>query len=73
MEELKQEGLSKINIQEKMNVTNIATSINNYQDNKIIITFYRGKLIIYVIDIVRYKFIKLLYIKEFQMNTYNAF
>ena len=56
-----------------MNVTNIATSINNYQDNKIIITFYGGKLIIYAIDIVRYKFIKLLYIKEFQMNTYNAF
>ena len=37
------------------------------------ITFYGGKLIIYAIDIVRYKFIELLYIKEFQMNTYNAF
>ena len=73
MEELKQEGLSKINIQEKINVTNMATSINNYQEDKIMVTFYGGKLIIYTLDIVRYKFIELLYIKEFQMNTYNAF
>ena len=73
IEELKQEGLSKINFQEKMNVTNIATSINNYQGDKIIVTFYGGKLIIYSVDLLRYKFNELLYIKEFEMNTYNAF
>ena len=57
IEELKQEGLNKINIQEKMNVTNMATSINNYQEDKIMVTFYGGKLIIYTLDIVS-QFIK---------------
>ena len=73
IEELKQEGLSKLNIQEKINVTNIATSINSYQGDKIMVTFYGGKLIIYSVDLIRYKFNELLYIKEFEMNTYNAF
>lgn len=73
IEELKQEGLSKLNIQEKINVTNIATSINNYQGDKIMVTFYGGKLIIYSVDLIRYKFNELLNIKEFEMNTYNAF
>jgi hypothetical protein len=72
IEELKQEGLSKLNIQEKINVTNIATSINSYQGDKIMVTFYGGKLIIYSVDLIRYKFNELLYIKEFEMNTYNA-
>ena len=51
----------------------MATSINNYQGDKIMITFYGGKLIIYSIDIIRYTFNELLYIKEFDYNTYNAF
>ena len=73
IEELKKEGLDKINFQEKLNVTNMATSINDYQGDKIMITFYGGKLIIYSIDIIRYSFNELLYIKEFDYNTYNAF
>lgn len=73
IEELKKEGLEKINIQEKLYVTNMATSINDYQGDKIMITFYGGKLIIYSLDIIRYAFNELLYIKEFDYNTYNAF
>ena len=73
IEVLKKEGLDKINIKEKLYVTNMATSINNYQGDKIMITFYGGKLIIYSIDIIRYTFNELLYIKEFDYNSYNAF
>ena len=72
IEELKKDGLKKINIQGKINVTNMATSINKYQEDKIMITFYGGKLIIYSLDIVRYTLNELLYTKEFQFNTYNA-
>ncbi len=72
IEELKKEGLKKINIQEKLNTVNIVTSINNFQEDKIIVTFFGGKVIIYSIDLVRYSFNDLLYIKEFPFNTYNA-
>ena len=51
----------------------MATSINKYQEDKIMITFYGDKLIIYSLDIVRYTLNELLYTKEFQYNTYNAF
>ena len=72
IEELKKEGLKKINYQNKINTTNITTSINKFQEDKIMITFFGGKLIFYSIDIVKYKFNELLYIKEFSFNTYNA-
>ena len=72
IEELKKEGLKKINFQNKINTTNITTSINKFQEDKIMITFFGGKLIFYSIDIVKYKFNELLYIKEFSFNTYNA-
>lgn len=72
IEELKKDGLKKTNIQEKINTVNIATSINIFQEDKIIVTFFGGKVIIYSIDLVRYSFNDLLYIKEFSFNTYNA-
>ena len=72
IEELKKDGLNKINIQSKLNTTNMATSINTYQGDKIMVTFFGGKLIIYSVDIVQYSFIELLYTKEFSFNTYNA-
>ena len=73
IKELEEEGLTKINIQTKINVTNVAISINNYQEDKILITFFGGKLIIYSIDIINYIFNELLFIKEFSYNAYNSF
>ena len=73
IEELKKEGLNKLNIQKTINDTNIATNINIYQNDKIMITFYGGKLIIYSLDIITYNLNELLYIKEFSHNTYDAF
>ena len=72
IEELKQEGLTKINIQEKINTRNIPTSVNSFQNDKIMVTFFGGKLIIYSIDLVKYSFNELLYIKEFSHNTYST-
>ena len=72
IEELKKDGLNKINIQSKLNTTNMATSINTYQGDKLMVTFFGGKLIIYSVDIVQYSFTELLYTKEFSFNTYNA-
>ena len=52
---------------------NMPTTINNYKGDKIMITLYGGKQIIYSLNIIGYVFIELLYIKEFSYNTYNAF
>ena len=73
IKELEEEGLTKINIQTKINVINTAISINNYQNDKIMVTFFGGKLVIYSIDIINYIFNELLNIKEFSYNAYNVF
>jgi len=73
IEDLKKEGLNILNIQKTIKDTNIATNINIYQNDKIMITFYGGKLIIYSFDLIKYELNELLYIKEFSYNAYNAF
>ena len=73
IEELKQSGIKNINLRQKINTINVATSISIFQKDKIMVTFFGGKLIFYSIDIIKYEFIELLYTKEFSHNTYNAF
>ena len=73
IEELKQSGIKKLNLQQRINTTNVATNINIFQKDKIMVTFFGGKLIFYSIDLIKYEFIELLYTKEFSYNTYNAF
>ena len=73
IEELKQSGIKKLNLQQRINTTNVATNINIFQKDKIMVTFFGGKLIFYSIDLIKYKFIELLYTKEFSYNAYNAF
>ena len=73
IEELKQSGIKKINLQQRIITTNVATNINIFQKDKIMVTFFGGKLIFYSIDLIKYEFIELLYTKEFSYNAYNAF
>ena len=73
IEELKQSGIKKLNLQQRINTTNVATNINIFQKDKIMVTFFGGKLIFYSIDLIKYEFIELLYTKEFSYNAYNAF
>ena len=73
IEELKQSGIKKMNLQKRLNTINVATNISIFQKDKIMVTFFGGKLIFYSIDIIKYEFIELLYTKEFSHNTYNAF
>ena len=72
IEELKQSGIKKIDLQQRINTTNVATNINIFQKDKIMVTFFGGKLIFYSIDLIKYEFIELLYTKEFSYNAYNA-
>ena len=72
IEELKKTGIKTINCQQRINTINVATSINIFQKDKIMVTFFGGKLILYSIDIIKYSFIELLYTKEFSYNAYNA-
>ena len=73
IEELKQSGIKRLNLQQRINTTNVATNINIFQKDKIMVTFFGGKLIFYSIDLIKYEFIELLYTKEFSYNAYNAF
>ena len=73
IEELKQSGIKKIDLQQRINTINVATNINIFQKDKIMVTFFGGKLIFYSIDLIKYEFIELLYTKEFSYNAYNAF
>ena len=73
IEELKQSGIKRLNLQQRINTTNVATNINIFQKDKIMVTFFGGKLIFYWIDLIKYEFIELLYTKEFSYNAYNAF
>ena len=72
LENLKKSGLKNLNIREKLNIKNVATNINIFQGDKIILSFLDGKIIIYFIDIIHYKFIELLCIDKILYNVYNS-
>ena len=73
IDDLKKSGIKNLDLKEKINTINVATNINIFQKDKLMVTFFGGKLIFYSIDIIKYEFIELLCIKEFSYNTYNAF
>ena len=66
-------GIKKIDLQQRINTINVATNINIFQKDKIMVTFFGGKLIFYSVDLIKYEFVELLYTKEFSYNAYNAF
>ena len=72
IEELKKFGIKKIDCKNKTHTINVVTKINIFQKDKIMVTFFGGKLIFYSIDLIKYEFIELLNIKEFSYNTYNS-
>lgn len=69
IEDLKISGIKKLNLQRRIYTRNIATSINIFQGDKIMVSFLGGKFIIYSIDIINYYFIELLHINEFFYNN----
>lgn len=72
LDELKQKGLEKLSFRNKIHLSNVITSINTLQNDKIMITTYGGFLIIYLIDKLHYSFTELIKINEFTFNTYNT-
>ena len=69
IEDLKKSGIKKLNLQRRIYTRNIATSINIFQGDKIMVSFLGGKFIIYSIDVINYYFIELLHINEFFYNN----
>ena len=72
IENLKKSGLKNLNLQKKIYTKNIATNINIFQRDKIMVSFLVGKLIFYSIDIMHYQFIELLCIDELNYNIHNS-
>ena len=72
IENLKKSGLKNLNFQKKIYTKNIATNINIFQGDKIMVSFLVGKLIFYSIDIMHYQFIELLCIDELNYNIHNS-
>ena len=72
IDNLKKYGIEKLNLREIISNDHIVTSINNFQNDKIMVTMFGGRLIIYFIDKLNYTFRKLLEFKEFTSNTYNS-
>ena len=72
IENLKKSGLKNLNLQQKIYTKNIATNINIFQGDKIMVSFLVGKLIFYSIDIMHYQFIELLCIDELNYNIHNS-
>ena len=72
IEDIRKNGIKNLNFQTKINTTNVATSISLYQNDIIMVTFFGGKLIFYTVDLFNYNLIEILYIKEFDFNTYGA-
>ena len=69
IEDLKKSGIKELNLQRRIYTRNVATSINIFQGDKIMVSFWGGKFIIYSIDIINYYFIELLHINEFWYNN----
>ena len=69
---LKKYGIEQLNLREIISNDHIVTSINNFQNDKIMLTMFGGRVIIYSVDKLNYIFKKLLEFKEFTSNTYNS-
>ena len=72
IEKLRQSGIKELDYKCGLNEINVATNINLFQKDLIMVTFFGGKLIFYSIDIIEYQYLEVLHIKEFSYNTYNA-